>query len=227
MSFDASSMLSFDLETTSVDPREARIVTSALITIDGATTDKVEMLADPGVEIPQSAIDIHGITNEKARADGRSHDDVLDETVRRIKDGWAAGRTLVVYNAAYDLSVLLALTNGSFTVTGPVFDPYVVDNNKDPYRKTKGKGGRTLVAVAEHYGVPFDGAHEATADAMAAARVAWKMANKYYPDIQQLSDDDLMEYQAVAYYDMQMNRRKFFESKGRSSFVNTSWPMYS
>ena len=34
--FDASRMLSFDLETTSANPREARVVTSALVRIDGS-----------------------------------------------------------------------------------------------------------------------------------------------------------------------------------------------
>ena len=55
MNFDATRMLSFDLETTSVNPKEARIVTSALVRIDGREVDKREMLADPGVEIPEEA----------------------------------------------------------------------------------------------------------------------------------------------------------------------------
>ena len=71
--FDASRMLSFDLETTSANPMEARIVTSALVTIDGSSSDPYEMLADPGVEIPEGAANIHGITTEQARAEGRPH----------------------------------------------------------------------------------------------------------------------------------------------------------
>ena len=53
MTFDASRMLAFDLETTSANPKEARIVTSALVRIDGRDVQKVEHLADPGIEIPQ------------------------------------------------------------------------------------------------------------------------------------------------------------------------------
>lgn len=221
--FDASRMLSFDLETTSANPLEARIVTSALITIDGRSTEKLEMLADPGVEIPEEAAKVHGITTEKARAEGRPHEEVLDETVRRIKDGWEKGFTLVVFNAAYDLSVLLKLTNGDFTVTGPVYDPYVVDRLKDPYRK----GKRNLTDMSEHYSVTLGNAHEATADALAAARIAWKQVNKMWPDIKELDTGELMEVQAVGYHDMQVSLRKYFESHGKSvDDVNTSWPMH-
>lgn len=221
--FDASRMLSFDLETTSANPLEARIVTSALITIDGRNTEKLEMLADPGIEIPEEAAKVHGITTEKAREEGRPHEEVLDETVRRIKDGWEKGFTLVVFNAAYDLSVLLKLTNGDFTVTGPVYDPYVVDRLKDPYRK----GKRNLTDMSEHYSVPLDNAHEATADALAAARIAWKQVNKMWPDIKELDTGELMEVQAVGYHDMQVSLRKYFESRGKGvDDVNTSWPMH-
>ena len=87
MTFDASHMLAFDLETTSANPKEARIVTSALVRIDGRDVQKVEHLADPGIEIPQEATSVHGITTEKARAEGRPHDEVLDESVAAIRKG--------------------------------------------------------------------------------------------------------------------------------------------
>ncbi|AGS34647.1 DNA polymerase III subunit epsilon [Corynebacterium maris DSM 45190] len=219
--FDASRMLSFDLETTSANPMEARIVTSALVTIDGSSSDPYEMLADPGVEIPEEAAKIHGITTEKARAEGRPHDDVLAETVRRIKEGWEKGLTLVVYNASYDLTILRQLT-GDFTVTGPVFDPYVIDKAKDRYRK----GKRTLTDVSAFYGVSLDNAHEATADALAAARVAWKQVNKAFPELKTMNTDELMEFQAVSYYEMQVDLKKYLDSRGRdTSDLNTSWPM--
>lgn len=215
-------MLSFDLETTSANPLQARIVTSALITIDGAHSDTVEMLADPGVEIPEEAAKIHGITTEYARANGRDHDEVLQETIRRIYEGWEKGCTLIVFNAPYDLTVLYTLSNGDFRVTGPVFDPLVVDKVKDRYRK----GGRRLGIVAEHYGVPLDNAHEASADALAAARVAWKQVNKNYPELKEMNFDELMEFQAVGYYESQLSLRKYRESRGQDvSDFHLSWPM--
>ena len=220
--FDASRMLSFDLETTSANPFEARIVTSALVRIDGSGAHATEHLADPGVEIPEEAAAVHGITTEKARAEGRPHEDVLRETVETIKQGWDDGFTLVVFNAAYDLTVLRQLT-GDFTVTGPVYDPFVIDKARDRYRK----GKRNLGSMCEHYGVRIDNAHEATADALAAARVAWKQVRQW-PDLTQMDAGDLMEYQAVEYYRMQQDFKTYLEARGRDAGeMRLGWPMQS
>ena len=221
MNFDASRMLAFDLETTSANPKEARIVTSALVRIDGRDVQKVEHLADPGIEIPQEATNVHGITTEKARAEGRPHEEVLKDTVDAIKAAWEDGLTLIVYNAAFDLTVLRSLT-GDFTVTGPVYDPYVIDRVSDKWRK----GKRTLGAVCEHYGVELGNAHEATADALAAARVAWKQVRQHYPNLAQMEENELMEFQAVKWYEDRVAFKKYLEGKGRdASDVSTAWPL--
>ncbi|MDK4231711.1 3'-5' exonuclease [Corynebacterium accolens] len=223
MNFDASRMLAFDLETTSANPKDARIVTSALVRIDGRDVQKVEHLADPGIEIPQAATDVHGITTEKAQAEGRPHEEVLKDTVDAIKAAWDDGLTLIVYNAAFDLTVLRSLT-GDFTVTGPVFDPYVIDRVSDKWRK----GKRTLGAVCEHYGVELGNAHEATADALAAARVAWKQVRQHYPNLAQMDENELMEFQAVKWYEDRVAFKKYLEGKGRdASDVSTAWPLIS
>ena len=217
-------MLSFDLETTSANPLEARIVTSALVRIDGREVTATEHLADPGVEIPEQAAAIHGISTEKARAEGRPHDEVVKETVDTIKQAWEDGFTLIVFNAPYDLTVLRALT-GDFTVTGPVFDPLLIDRAMDRYRKG---GKRNLGALSEHYGVPLENAHEATSDAMAAARIAWKQVNSVRPELAQKDLDELMEFQAVKHFEIQTDFRKYMESRGRdTSGINTAWPMIS
>lgn len=219
--FNPTRVLSFDLETTSPQPTTTRIVTSALITIDGGPADKRELLADPGIEIPQEATAVHGITTEYAREHGQPHDVVLEETVRTINDAWSRGLSLVVYNAPFDLTVLHALTNGEFLINGPVFDPYLIDRAKDRYRKSK----RTLGILCEHYGVPLDNAHEATADALASARIAWKMAKKW-PELTTTDMNVLMEEQAVWYYDLQSDLKRYFESQGRSATdVNLQWPI--
>lgn len=223
MNFDASRILAFDLETTSANPKDARIVTSALVRIDGRDVQKVEHLADPGIEIPQAATDVHGITTEKAQAEGRPHEEVLKDTVNAIKSAWDDGLTLIVYNAAFDLTVLRSLT-GDFTVTGPVFDPYVIDRVSDKWRK----GKRTLGAVCEHYGVELSNAHEATADALAAARVAWKQVRQHYPNLAQMDENELMEFQAVKWYEDRVAFKKYLEGKGRdASDVSTAWPLIS
>ncbi|WP_156230657.1 3'-5' exonuclease [Corynebacterium occultum] len=218
--FDASRMLSFDLETTSVNPREARIVTSAMVRIDGREVDPVELLADPGIEIPPETTAIHGISTEYAREHGRPHDEVLAESIQRIRAGWRDGLTLIVFNASYDLTILRS-QSPEFTVDGLVYDPFVIDKLKDKYRK----GKRTLTDLCAHYSVRLDTAHEATSDALAAARIAWKQI-KMWPELAAMSAEELMEFQAVGYYEMQTDFKKYLEGRGRdTTTVNTSWPM--
>jgi DNA polymerase-3 subunit epsilon len=85
----------------------------------------------------------------------------------------------VAYNAPYDFSLLRheALRHGvpALADPGPIIDPLVVDKRYDRYRR----GKRTLSVVAAHYAVRLDGAHEASADAVAAGRVAQAIADRY------------------------------------------------
>ncbi|MDO4911830.1 MAG: 3'-5' exonuclease [Corynebacterium sp.] len=219
--FDPGKMLSFDLETTGIDPYNTRIVTSSLISINGSQVDTWDALADPGVEIPKEASDVHGITTEHARANGRPHDKVLEATITRIREGWANGQTLIVYNAAYDLTVLAAL-DPNFRVEGPVFDPYIIDRIQEPRRP----GNRRLSTLCEIYGITLDNAHNSTADSLAAARVAWFQAQKY-PELVQMSTDELMEFQAVGYDKAQRSLKAYFERERpeRAQSVALQWPI--
>ena len=72
--------MGFDTETTGVRALKDRLVTAALVLrIDGASyrsgvsaPDQVATwLTDPGIEIPEQATAVHGITTEQARRDGR------------------------------------------------------------------------------------------------------------------------------------------------------------
>ncbi|EEB64042.1 3'-5' exonuclease [Corynebacterium amycolatum] len=217
--FDPRRMLAFDLETTGTDPRTCKIVTSALVRLTEQGKDSTIMLADPGVEIPQAASDVHGITTEKARAEGRPHDEVLADTIAGLKAAWRDGLTVVAYNAAYDLTVLRS-QDPNFTVDGLVVDPFVLDNYFDPDRREK----RTLTDVSRHYQVRLDGAHDATEDALAAARIAWVMA-RHYRELTEKSGEELMELQAVAYYQYKKNLQLYLADKGRDvSDFTFGWP---
>ena len=223
-SFNPTKVLSFDLETTSANPFEARIVTSALVRIDASGAHPEELLADPVVEIPAAAAEVHGITTEYAREHGQPHDDVLLKTINTINQAWNEGFTLIVYNAAYDLTVLHTL-EPTFLVAGPVYDPFVIDKICDPYRK----GKRTLGDLCEEYNVRLENAHEATSDALAAARIAWMQAKRRFATkISRQNLEELMEFQAVGYYNQQTDFKKYLQGKGRdTSTVNTAWPLQS
>jgi len=171
----------FDLETTGVDVTVDRIVTAHVGILDasGTVIRQRAWLADPGVPIPEGAQAVHGISTEVARADGRPAAEVVAEIVAALNAIFAAGIPVVAYNAPYDFSLLKheALRHGLEPIANPwpVVDPLVMDKTVDRYRP----GKRTLDAVAAHYAVPLDAAHDASADAIAAGRVAQALARRY------------------------------------------------
>ena len=170
----------FDLETTGIETETSRIVSAYVGVVDALGAPKgVSWLADPGVEIPAQASAVHGITTERARAEGRDAAEVVAEIVAVLRALLAQGVPIVIYNAAYDLTLLNreCVRYGIEPLDGPlpIIDPLVIDRAMDRYRK----GKRTLEAAAEYYGVELMDAHDAEADAVAAGRVAQAIARKY------------------------------------------------
>ena len=178
----AKSLAVFDLETTGLDLSEARIVTACAVAIDEhgqVTGANSEWLADPGIEIPEGASNVHGVTTEIARARGRNSKEVVSEILETLRGFFKAGVPVVAYNAPYDFTILHheAIRNGLEPLSNPkpIVDPLVLDKFVDQYRS----GKRTLQAAALVYGVTLSDAHNATADAIAAGRVAQAIALKH------------------------------------------------
>jgi DNA polymerase-3 subunit epsilon len=171
----------FDLETTGIDVETSRIVSAhvGVIGADGAVVEERTWLADPGIEIPAQASAVHGITTQRARAEGRPAREVVAEIVAALEDLVARGLAITIYNAPYDLSLLHheAVRHGVTPLHEPVpiIDPLVLDRAVDKYRK----GKRTLEAAALVYGVDLTDAHDAGADAIAAGRIAQALAGRY------------------------------------------------
>jgi len=178
----AKSLAVFDLETTGLVLEQARIVTACAIAIDeqGQVNGKnIEWLADPGIEIPEAASNVHGVTTAIARAKGRKSKEVVSEILETLRGFFSAGIPIVAYNAPYDFTILHyeALRNGLEPLENPmpIIDPLVLDKFVDQYRS----GKRTLQTAADVYGVHLSDAHNATADAIAAGKVAQAIARKY------------------------------------------------
>lgn len=173
----------FDLETTGVDVAADRIVTAHVGVLDAEGTVLLawDWLADPGVAIPDGAAAIHGITTARARALGQPAALVVAEVVRTLRAVFGAGIPVVAYNASYDFSLLRheAVRHGvePLACPAPVIDPLVVDKAYDRWRR----GKRTLQVVAAHYAVQLAQAHEASADAIAAGRVAQALGARFAP----------------------------------------------
>lgn len=218
--------LAFDTETTGVDCDADRIVTATTVLIEpGAQPTVTSWLIDPGVPIPEAATAVHGITDGHALAHGRPPAECVDEIHGRLVDAWMGGVPVLAFNAAYDLTILdreLRRHLGTpLTIGGPVLDPFVIDKQVDRYRR----GKRTLESQCAHYGVRLDGAHDATADALAAARVMWRISRRY-SDVGALSLDDLHAAQQQWAAEQAQSFRAYLMSQGRTEDLPTGeWPM--
>lgn len=221
-------MAAFDVETTGLDVEGDRIVTAALWRIDPARRSKevTTWFADPGIEIPPAATEVHGITTEQARAEGRPAVEVVAEIAEALDAVIAQGMPVVVYNAPYDLTLLdreLALHRpGAPMAAQPlVVDPLVLDKQVDTFRR----GSRKLVDVCAHYEVPLaqEEAHGAAADALAAARLAWRIAEAH-PEIAELSAEDLHAAQVKWKAAQSASFQEYLRRRNPEAVVDGSWP---
>jgi DNA polymerase-3 subunit epsilon len=175
-------LLGFDLETTSVDPEAARVVSVACVAVGGGLeTDGWHEIVDPGVEIPEEATGVHGITTERARAEGLPLVVVLPRILASFREAQAGGWPVVMHNARYDLTVLdRELRRGGMAEQAAiveevlVVDPIIIDRHLDRYRP-KRVASHSLEDACRVWNAPLDGVHDATFDALAACRLAWRL----------------------------------------------------
>lgn len=171
----------FDLETTGVDVENDRVVTAhvGLLNAEGREIAARDWLADPGIDIPEGATAVHGVTSEHARRLGRPAGEVVAQVTAALRSLLSQGVPIVAYNAAYDFSLLAheAQRHGVSPLENPspIIDPLVIDKALDRYRP----GKRTLQVVASLYAVQLEDAHVASADAVAAGRVAQALARQF------------------------------------------------
>lgn len=186
MNWTVGPRVAFDLETTGVDVEEDRIVTAAALRISGSTVEPRTWLLDPGIDIPEGATAIHGISTKKAQTDGTEAEKGVAEIATEIAESIAAGVPLVGHNVSYDLTLLDRECRrhglgGLEDICGrpirPVIDTRVLDQHVLPRRRrvSATQGARVLKTVAQVFNVPWDdeAAHGCEFDAMVSARVAW------------------------------------------------------
>jgi DNA polymerase-3 subunit epsilon len=178
-------MCCFDLETTSPEPEEARIVTATVALVGGGlATDYFTVMVNPGVPIPDEAAAIHGITTERAVAEGLDPAVALPGVLAALRTAVEAGYALVAFNARYDFTTadrefrrhgIADLTPDlGLWAEMKVVDPFVCDKHLDRYRS----GSRKLEETCRTLGVVLEGAHDASFDAVAAGRLAYVLGKR-------------------------------------------------
>lgn len=227
MNWHAGWLTGFDVESSGVDPRRDRIVSATVVHVHGSDRSKKPIinrwLVNPGIEIPDGATAVHGITTERARTEGMPPVEVLPQILDQLAHATVNGHPVVVYNARYDMTMLRSECVrhglGADAVPQPaIVDPLVLDKQLDRYRK----GSRKLVDVAAHYRVALDGAHDDTQDALAAARLAWRMAQ--HADIRGMSLSELHTAQIKWAADQAASFQEYRRKTDPTAIIEGQWP---
>lgn len=215
--------LSVDTETTGIDPFEERIVTVSMVA-NYPEEDRKDVvkswLINPGVDIPEGATQIHGISNEMAQANGVSPQEALPEVAKALLKWEANALPLIIFNAQFDATIFReefarhgVAFDGTFRYT---VDPYVLDKHYS-YRK----GKRTLEAMAPVYDVTLENAHDATFDAIAAAHIVRAIGRKYQVNH---TSDDLFTFQQNAKKKQSLSLQDYFRKTDPEKLIPTGWP---
>lgn len=204
-------LVALDTETDGPDPEDARIITACVGTANRDGWAPTNWTLKPERPIPAEAQAVHGLTTEWAAETGQDRATGLRSIRDALVAAWDAGLPVVAYNAVFDLTVLdrelRRIGEPGLRITGPVIDPLVLDKAVDRFRK----GSRKLIDVAGHYGIRLNAAdaHGAEPDALAAVRVAWKLAT--HPDL----PTDLRALHTFQVEAFESQRRSFIEYRRR------------
>lgn len=229
MSWYLGRLAGFDTETTGVSVDTDRIVTAAIVEVGGPTPPQpANWLLNPGVDIPEQATAVHGVSTERAKAEGQDAGEGVAQIVGALTQIVLAGTPLVIMNAPFDLTLLdrEARRYGVTPLTEAVgkdlkvIDPRVLDKRVDPYRK----GKRTLTDLCAHYRVDLDGAHSADGDAIAACRVAWRIASRF-GEIGNAYLDELHDLQQEWAAVQAASFQEYLRKTKPDAVIDGSWPL--
>ena len=198
--WETRSLLGFDLETTGVDRFSDRPVAAAFVEAAGTVVVRRQYrLIDPGVEVPDGACAVHGISTQMSRQ-GIALEEACEKFLS-IFSGAARRKDVVVgMNLSYDLTMVDALCRGllcqSIATLGLlVADVLVIDRHFEPYRP----GKRRLEDLCAHYGVELHNAHDALGDVEGSLGVLAKQL-AIYPELADL-DPAALTVREVAWHD--------------------------
>jgi DNA polymerase-3 subunit epsilon len=231
MSWHLRPLAAFDLETTGTDPERDRIVTAAVSVVGASIAgDHRSWFLDPGIEIPAGATAVHGISTERAQSEGMDARTAVQEITAILAARLREGTPVVAFNARFDLTILdrEARRHGLVPlverVGGPsgliVIDPFVLDKHLDRFRP----GKRTLGAVCAHYRIKLEEAHAANSDALAAARVAYRLAS-VVPELREADLHSLHAEQIQWAAEQAASLQDYFVEMGRPEHVEGAWPI--
>lgn len=238
-------LVTFDTETDGVDTDNCRIITCFMRAKDG---DEVvferNWVLDPGVEIPEEASDVHGMTTEWIRGNGRKNvaeaiKEISENLIKFAKEGFI----VTGYNNSFDLKILEAevLRHTDYPLPWAVqkvrfLDPVHFSRKFDKFKK----GGHKLIDVAKRQGLEIedDRLHAADYDVEVTEKLvpiflsrAWremkysvkgKTPDQFIDDLQELQDNWNREWaEGITEYFAKTDKR---DDDGNLVVVEASFP---
>ncbi|MDD4870467.1 MAG: 3'-5' exonuclease [Kiritimatiellae bacterium] len=155
--------VAFDLETTGFSSLSDRIVEIAAIKFkNGVVVEGRKWLINPGIPIPESAVNVHGITDKMVRK-CPSFKDTLPEFAAFIEKS-----ILVAHNAEFDMRFIMAETQRNNFVFP---ENIVIDNLKLARRSFPDAGSYDLKSLADRLGIDEGKSHRALSDSRTLMKV--------------------------------------------------------
>ncbi|MDO5049868.1 MAG: exonuclease domain-containing protein [Actinomycetaceae bacterium] len=227
MDWTSGPFVGFDTETTGLIPGSSRLVTASIIFRNEDGDRVTNWLADPEVQIPESAQQIHGISTEYAREHGRPSIEVVEEVAVILADAMRSGVPIVAFNAGYDFGIMegeldrlgLPTLASRLGDVRPVIDPLVLD--RALVKKRRGK--RRLADLMAVYGVTADDSlHDAEVDTRATLDLLQQMIAGH-PRLADFSLGQLHDFQQQAHADWAADFEAFLRSRGKDAHISRNW----
>lgn len=162
-----------DLETTGLEETQHAIVQIAAIATDEAFNVRGYFMSYikpwPGAEITDEALAINGLTREFI--DKAPSEDVVAMALATFI-GCYGEPTFAGFNCPFDLKFLAAMSERTGIALGYAVPWLCVYTRAKKHLRLD---SYKLTSVAEHLGIPVDGAHDATADLLMTIRIARKL----------------------------------------------------
>jgi DNA polymerase-3 subunit epsilon len=170
-----------DLETTGLDPQRDRVVSVGAVRVAGGRVrlgDRFSELINPGRDISEKSIKIHGITPDMLK-EARKALEVFDEFL-----AWLGRDILVAHYAGFDMHFIQRTMRAAhgFALQNLVLDTVRMCQGlvlaSDPYGVQTSKRACSLDALATRFGLPQPERHTALGDALTTAMVFQRLLAK-------------------------------------------------
>ena len=159
-----------DVETTSGDPTEGRVMEVAVLALNG-TEERLrwDSLINPRTPVPAFVRKLTGINDGMLR-----EAPVFVEVVRTLET-LTEDRILVAHNVRFDMTALAH----EFARTGLIFERPTLCTERLTRRLIPGREHYNLGSLCRHFGIPFTAAHRALNDAEATSTLLTKLLDAF------------------------------------------------